>query len=144
MLRIWPSALCLGVILFQQYALAHGGGLDAQGCHTDKGSSERHCHNGSKASAVEEKTAEPASLEDSLPTMSKQERVIKIQHGLKALGFYQGAISGRVTLETFNAIRRAQENLGLPLDGQASADMLMALEEEISHQEIAQNHKTDF
>lgn len=33
-------------------AAAHGGGLDAQGCHTNRKTGDRHCHRGPGAAAA--------------------------------------------------------------------------------------------
>lgn len=32
-------------------AFAHGGGLDSSGCHTNRNTSDRHCHRGSGSSS---------------------------------------------------------------------------------------------
>ncbi|MCY3827381.1 MAG: YHYH domain-containing protein [Candidatus Dadabacteria bacterium] len=36
--------VALAVFLFASLALAHGGGLDAKGCHTERRTGEYHCH----------------------------------------------------------------------------------------------------
>ncbi len=41
---VFPLAAALITVLFASSALAHGGGLDAKGCHTEKRTGEYHCH----------------------------------------------------------------------------------------------------
>ena len=37
--------------LTASFAHAHGGGTDANGCHTQKATGDRHCHRGGKTSS---------------------------------------------------------------------------------------------
>jgi hypothetical protein len=43
---LWPTALSVSVTLFVSCgtALAHGGGLDASGCHHNRRTGDYHCH----------------------------------------------------------------------------------------------------
>lgn len=43
-------AACLACIVAPSAAYAHGGGLDANGCHTNRKTGEYHCHRGGVAS----------------------------------------------------------------------------------------------
>lgn len=53
MKRIFLSAICGGCFLWlatvPNVALAHGGGLDKNGCHTNRKTGEYHCHRDPKA-----------------------------------------------------------------------------------------------
>jgi hypothetical protein len=50
----------LGLVLLPTpHAVAHPGGLDAEGCHTDRKRGGRHCHGA--ASATSPRTARPAA-----------------------------------------------------------------------------------
>ena len=40
----WKLVLPLLAILWGPMAVAHGGGLDASGCHTNRKTAEYHCH----------------------------------------------------------------------------------------------------
>lgn len=42
-------------------AVAHGGGLNAQGCHNNRKTGDYHCHRGSKASSSRPKSSGPLS-----------------------------------------------------------------------------------
>jgi len=57
------TALAAAVVLFaflQADALAHGGGLNAEGCHNDRKNGGYHCHRAPSISAVpQEVTATP-------------------------------------------------------------------------------------
>lgn len=37
-------ALALAALQFSMHAVAHGGGLDANGCHTNRKTGDYHCH----------------------------------------------------------------------------------------------------
>lgn len=43
-MRILSALLTLGLVAVPQLALAHGGGLDAKGCHNDRKNGGYHCH----------------------------------------------------------------------------------------------------
>ena len=42
-MRVW---LLLSLLIVTGQATAHGGGLDAQGCHNDRKRGDYHCHRG--------------------------------------------------------------------------------------------------
>ena len=42
--RFFPLTAALITVLFASSALAHGGGLDTKGCHTERRTGEYHCH----------------------------------------------------------------------------------------------------
>ncbi|WP_156545888.1 YHYH domain-containing protein [Cupriavidus sp. D384] len=42
----WGFFACIAGLLFTGTAFAHGGGLDADGCHTNRKTGEYHCHRG--------------------------------------------------------------------------------------------------
>ncbi len=47
--RFFPLTAALITVLFASSAFAHGGGLDAKGCHTEKRTGEYHCHRAQEA-----------------------------------------------------------------------------------------------
>ena len=42
-----PTLLLLVVLALPHHAVAHGGGLDKKGCHTNRKTGDYHCHRGS-------------------------------------------------------------------------------------------------
>jgi len=44
------AALTIALLLSSPIAFAHGGGLDASGCHTNRKTGEYHCHRSAAAS----------------------------------------------------------------------------------------------
>ena len=55
--RFFPLTAALITVLFASSALAHGGGLDAKGCHTEKRTGEYHCHRAQDSEKNEEGTS---------------------------------------------------------------------------------------
>lgn len=46
-MNLFKIMITLAVTFAPSLVWAHGGGLDAQGCHTDSSTNTRHCHNSS-------------------------------------------------------------------------------------------------
>ena len=138
-------SLILSLLFAPLFCLAHGGGVDALGCHADKKTGQRHCHNATakpalqsqqsppvkpaanSVDALDKKNSHSAPILAAFEQLPKPERVQRIQRLLLKLGYFSGAVTGRVSLETFNAIRLAQKDLGLNADGKASVEFLYAL-----------------
>ena len=59
------GALFLSSVASNPPALAHGGGLNAQGCHTNHKTGDYHCHRGGPSSSS---TSSRANLYDVKPT----------------------------------------------------------------------------
>ena len=53
----FPLAAALAAVAFASSAFAHGGGLDAKGCHTEKRTGEYHCH---RAQKTQKRAGSPA------------------------------------------------------------------------------------
>ena len=51
------AALFAGVLLPPATALAHGGGLDSQGCHTSSRTGDYHCHRASSPAPFARRSA---------------------------------------------------------------------------------------
>lgn len=135
---------------------AHGGGLDALGCHHNRSAGGYHCHRGSLAGRSFSSKAEAeralashssssssaARLQSSmLPTSSTPTRtstasdtadLIKVaQHLLTVLGYEPGAIDGNVGAQTTEAARRFQADLHLPPNGDLDVSLLVELAGEV-------------
>jgi len=44
-----PLIVLLALLATSSIVVAHGGGLDSSGCHTNRKTGERHCHRGGNA-----------------------------------------------------------------------------------------------
>ena len=55
--RGFSLIVALAVFLFASLALAHGGSLDAKGCHTERRTREYHCHRPQEAGKLENSPA---------------------------------------------------------------------------------------
>ncbi|MDH5832845.1 excalibur calcium-binding domain-containing protein [Luteimonas kalidii] len=57
-----PSAALLIALLGSGAAWAHGGGLNAEGCHTNRKTGDYHCHRPAAASAPRRQNVAPATF----------------------------------------------------------------------------------
>jgi len=51
------------VVLFPAAVLAHGGGLNKEGCHNNRKTGDYHCHRGPKAAAKQQRSPKQQTLE---------------------------------------------------------------------------------
>ena len=86
-------------------AYAHSGGLNAEGCHTNRKTGDYHCHRGSKPKPVEQPAIAPADVR------------IRIQNYFRAANDNVGALScstrktdRNVSQSTKSAIKRRDGN----------------------------------
>jgi Putative peptidoglycan binding domain len=119
-------------LILPTIALAHGGGLDASGCHNDRQRGGRHCHN-SDSSPLPLLRAPPVFRNLQPSFLGVQPKPIKdvfdgrleaIQKMLKHLGYDPGLIDGRQGEMTRDAIRQFQKENGSPETGEANADLV--------------------
>ena len=120
-------------------AFGHGGGLDANGCHTNRKTGEYHCHRAPAAPAPSapayRRPAPPKSNPSTRPSSAtgissaggvgtievgggggaatQRELTLAAQALLKALGYYTGGLDGVPGGNTANAIYRFQRDAGV-------------------------------
>ncbi len=131
-------ALIAVLLAFAMPALPHGGGLDRNGCHTNRKTGDYHCHRGS-ASAPPPSATNPRSrslvgpsagtirLERTGPPVSERELVASIQLMLASLGYGPVAAEGHVNEQTSTAVRRFQRDQFMAVDGKATGQLLIRL-----------------
>lgn len=137
-------------------ALAHGGGLDALGCHHNRSAGGYHCHRGpldgrSFSSKVEAERALAARSSTSSSATQLQSSTLPVrstpttksaasdsadlikaaQHLLTALGYEPGAIDGNAGPQTIDAARRFRADLHLPANGEFDMTLLVELSGEV-------------
>lgn len=114
-------------ITFHSITLAHGGGTDETGCHTDKKTSSRHCHN-SETSPL---TQPINSLEISTLTAGDGHSILikNIQVRLQELG-YQVDKSGIAGARTVMAIKLYQQSNQLLMTGLPGEELLAHMKPE--------------
>ena len=79
-------SLFITTFVLSANAFAHGGGVDKDGCHFDKGTGERHCHGGKHQSVCNEKVPVPGD-EDVI-----YGRVVSVTDGDTFKAKIQGAV----------------------------------------------------
>lgn len=116
-------------------ALAHGGGLNADGCHNERRTGGYHCHRGSYRAPAPRRplyspppaaTAPNTSLgllggavpspPDHKTTVELElssAEIMRLQAKLKALGYYSGAIDGLAGPGTESGLRRWLSDSGM-------------------------------
>lgn len=126
-------------------ALAHGGGLDKNGCHTNKKTGEYHCH-GTPAAAPPPRASTPAAATGSTTQrnfisidapagsaqISERQLILSVQLLLKSLGYGPAKPDGGLGAETVAAIRKFQGDAYLEVDGRVSGQLLVRISEEVS------------
>lgn len=119
-------------------AIAHGGGLDANGCHNDRKRGGYHCHNGggSPPARRPEPVREPPrplslfSVPDSASAYDAQVEIA--QKMLARLGYDVGTPDGRLGPRTERAVRAFQAANGLPATGLVTMTLIDALIEKLA------------
>lgn len=113
-------------LLLEMPIFAHGGGLNAAGCHNDRKRGTYHCHRSGYSS--------PATSTALLSTNRSEYDVKSIQILLEVLGYYSGSIDGIKGGDTRRAIRAFTLDQGL--SSNISVDRLIfELSEEVSNRQ---------
>lgn len=125
-------------------AAPHGGGLDRDGCHTNRKTGDYHCHRGSVRNTPrpEGRTPKPSPrtpqplfdtragairFEHAAISMTEVELLTSIQILLEILGYQPGLVDGKQHRETREAITRFQADHQMKIDGQPSGRLLVRL-----------------
>lgn len=112
--------------------MAHGGGLNAEGCHNDRIRGGYHCHNGGGSRPSLRQSAPRPTLPSLLfsrpdPVVEFDGRVEAIQKMLRHLGYDDVTTDGRMGGVTRQAILAFERDQGMTLTGEASATLVDAL-----------------
>jgi Putative peptidoglycan binding domain len=146
------SAVALFLILAPTLGFAHGGGLDANGCHTNRKTGDYHCHRAPTAPSPSGTVATPRvpapmtsnvnplySQSQPAPTgkvlqgaATERELVLTVQLLLLALGYSPGEPGGVLTSATITAIKQFQADRSLTQDGLINGSLLVRLSEQIA------------
>ncbi len=147
------SALAaLVVTLVPAAALAHGGGLDANGCHTNRKTGEYHCHRAPAPSSSSGSVRTPLRAPSASPSTStplysqsqpatplgiavqglatERQLVLTAQLLLMALGYSPGKPDGMLTDATTGAVKQFQADRSLDQDGLVKGSLLVRLAEQ--------------
>lgn len=88
-------------------ANAHGGGMDAKGCHTNRKTGEHHCHSSSNSKSG-------ARLSPSA------EQIFSAQTALTALGYDVGDVDGQPGSKTQAALEAFERSKDWPIVGEVN------------------------
>lgn len=118
--------------------LGHGGGLDKNGCHTNRKTGDYHCHGSARQapeppSATARQTPAVTYLASPLPAIAPEERTLvrTAQVLLNALG-YRPSLLGNLDARTRTAIEAFQSSRNEQPDGKVTAELLLQLAEAAS------------
>ena len=135
-----PSLILSLALIVPGSLLAHGGGLDRNGCHTNRKTGEYHCHGASRGvSPVPRLDTPPAPERSSISVsfretggkISDRELVLTTQLLLTTLGYEVGRADGILGLTTALAIRQFQTAEDLEPDGKPSGPLLVRLSQAV-------------
>lgn len=121
-------------------ALAHGGGLNAEGCHNDRKRGGYHCHRGSyeppepvrQRAKPEKRNDEPQTLFGGAGSISYDADVETAQKLLSELGYRPGDPDGLMGEKTRSAIRAFENDSGRTITGIVTQDLISALIEKLA------------
>jgi hypothetical protein len=118
------------------HASGHGGGLDKNGCHTNRKTGEYHCHGGLSASPAPARSAAPQRVSSTVvvnaaPTTGEKDLTRAAQVLLRALG-YQPSLLGNLDERTRAAVRAFQRAENLDADGLVSEYLVLRLAERVT------------
>jgi Putative peptidoglycan binding domain len=139
---VLPTCIAILLISSASPTLAHGGGLDASGCHHDRKHGGYHCHNGGGEPAPVRRTPVRAERDDnprplglfSSPSLSSgyDAQVEISQKMLARLGYDTGTPDGKLGPRTEKAVTAFQASAGLPETGTVSMALIDALIEKLA------------
>lgn len=140
-IRVLVFSLLLSTA-FSPPSLAHPGGTNSQGCHTNRKTGDYHCHSARSAAPT---TSSPSRAQASLPheptdsgpvvitldvvRPSSRELIRLAQALLRNLSFVITDQAGILGHSTAGAIRSFQEGHSLSPDGRVSGELLIRLAE---------------
>ena len=124
--------IAFGILFLPIAGLAHGGGLDASGCHHDRKRGGYHCHNGNPQPQSIYRAPEPVyvaqsiySASSSIPDFDYKLQIT--QKLLTALGYDLGTADGILGSKTRQAISSFEKTSGLSETGQVSDALIDTL-----------------
>jgi hypothetical protein len=121
---------------------SHGGGLDSNGCHTDRGTGEYHCHGtrtaqpprapapSQRSSSSVQPLSSAGTISMAAPTATLRELTTTAQTLLAARG-YRVEADGNVGPVTTQSIREFQRSADRAADGRVSGQLLIDLAQRV-------------
>ncbi|NJL28062.1 MAG: peptidoglycan-binding protein [Thermoanaerobaculia bacterium] len=161
-LMLWGAL----TILSTSAVFAHGGGLDRNGCHTNRKTGDYHCHGAPgppppparKDPAPRPATTPPpqarglvisggegrgpVTIHDTgsqMGSVSERDLVLSVQLLLKALGYGPEQSDGVLSAETAAAIKGFQADALIEIDGVVSSRLLVKLAGEVARRHSTSN-----
>lgn len=132
--------LLILTVFLPTIALAHGGGLNAEGCHNDRKRGGYHCHRGSydppapvrRKAKAEERDDEPQTLFGGGSSISYDADVETAQKLLSQLGYSPGEPDGLLGERTRAAVRAFEVDIGRAVTGLVTQDLISALIDKVA------------
>lgn len=130
-------ALLILTVFLPTIALAHGGGLNAEGCHNDRKRGGYHCHRGSyeppapqpvrRKAEPDHRNDEPQTLFGNAASIAYDADVETAQKLLSELGYKPGEPDGLLGEKTRSAVRAFEKDNGRTVTGLVTQDLISAL-----------------
>lgn len=128
-------AAVLIALVVSPAAQGHGGGLDRNGCHTNRKTGDYHCHNGSSSPAPSStpvrRVAAEAMPVQAAPTSRERDLIRTAQVLLRALG-YKPSLLGALDERTVSAVRTFQRAENVSADGLVTEYLVLRLAERVT------------
>jgi hypothetical protein len=141
------ALLVLGAILGSSLVLGHGGGLDSNGCHTNRKTGDYHCHR-PQASQATRSPAQGSGSSTSQSLLSaglapvpnqstERQLILSAQHLLIALNHLTQPADGLLGRATQAAILEFQSQHNIDFDPKVSLALVVSLSEAVAKREKA-------
>lgn len=124
-------------VLVSPSLTGHGGGLDKNGCHTNRKTGDYHCHGGgglsssAPAPAPAIRPASAVTVHSASPTSREGDLIRAAQVLLRALG-YSPTMLGTLDERTLAAVRGFQRAENITADGVVTEFLVLRLAEKVS------------
>lgn len=120
----------LALLTASTASFAHGGGLNASGCHNNRKTGGYHCHRSSYTAPS--RSPSYTSPSRSTPVYNRKKNdVLAAQYLLKTLGYQVGTTDGVSGNQTRSAIKSFQRAQGLMVSGVVTDQLLAKLAQKI-------------
>jgi hypothetical protein len=112
------TLLALAALIASSVASAHGGGLNADGCHTNRKTGDYHCHGGRSTPAVPIKLAPAPAARPATPSVSRLVPASSTTTLAPARASSSGAFANCTAARAAGAapVRRGDPGYGIHLD----------------------------
>ena len=115
-------------------AIGHGGGLDKNGCHTNRKTGEYHCHGVPRSATSAPQPLVSAQPPEKCPEVVSEEQLAKtVLNLLKVLGVEVRPSTGSVLSDASLGVQMFEARRGKSSSGDITGDLLLELSSKVAN-----------